>query len=99
MPLLAWYSGAEHNENFLPDQGRIPPGRAGIKLEQAIRAATINVAWQIRMEDKLGSLEVGKYADLVVLEQNLFDVSPDMVANVRVVATIMDGEFTHFAGL
>ena len=51
------------------------------------------------MEDKLGSLEVGKYADLVVLEQNLFDVSPDKVADVKVVATVMDGEFTYRDGI
>jgi predicted amidohydrolase YtcJ len=51
------------------------------------------------MEDKLGSLEVGKYADLVVLEQNLFDVSSDELADVKVVATVMDGEFTHRDGI
>ena len=82
-----------------PDSKVFPPGREPITLEQAIRAVTINVAWQIRMEDKLGSLEVGKYADLVVLEQNLFDVSPDKVADVKVVATVMDGEFTHRDGI
>ena len=43
---------------------------------QAIRAMTIDAAWQLRMEDKIGSLEVGKYADLVVLEKNPFDVDP-----------------------
>jgi hypothetical protein len=82
-----------------PDSKAFPPGQDGITLEQAIEAVTINVAWQIRMEDKLGSLEVGKYADLVVLEQNLFDVSPDKVADVKVVATIMDGEFTYRDGI
>jgi predicted amidohydrolase YtcJ len=57
------------------------------------------VAWQIRMEDKLGCLVVGKYADLVVLEDNLFDVAPDKVADVEVVATLMDGEFTYRNGV
>jgi predicted amidohydrolase YtcJ len=82
-----------------PNSKAFPPERDGITLEQAIKAVTINVAWQIRMEDKLGSLEVGKYADLVVLEQNLFDVATDKVADVKVVATVMDGEFTYRAGL
>jgi hypothetical protein len=82
-----------------PNSKAFPPERDGITLEQGIKAITINVAWQIRMEDKLGSLEVGKYADLVVLEQNLFDVSPDKVADVKVVATVMDGEFTHRDGI
>jgi predicted amidohydrolase YtcJ len=82
-----------------PNSKAHPPGKDGITLEQAIKAVTINVAWQIRMEDKLGSLEVGKYADLVVLEQNLFDVPPDKIADVKVVATVMDGEFTYRDGL
>ena len=76
-----------------------PPGRDGITFEQAIKAVTINVAWQTRMEDKLGRLEVAKYADLVALEQNLFDVLPDKVADVKVIATVMDGDFTHRAVL
>jgi predicted amidohydrolase YtcJ len=42
---------------------------------------------------------LSKHADLVVLEQNLFDVSPDKVADVKVLATIMDGEFTHRDGI
>ena len=50
-------------------------GREGVGTrEQAIKGVTINPAWQLRMEDKIGTLEVGKYADVVVLDENLFDV-------------------------
>ena len=52
----------------------------------------------MRMEDKIGGLEAGKYADLVILEKNLFDVAPRDIADVRVVATMMDGKFTHRDG-
>jgi len=55
---------------------RFPPDNEGMTVGQAIRAMTIDAAWQLRMEDKIGSLEVGKYADLVVLEKNPFDVDP-----------------------
>ena len=82
-----------------PDSQPFPEGRDPLTLEQAIDAVTIGPAWQIRMEDKIGSLEVGKYADLVVLEQNLFDVAPRDIADVRVLATMMDGKFTHRDGL
>ena len=50
------------------------------------------------MEDKVGSIEVGKYADLVILKNNLFDVAPDDIAEVKVEATMMDGRFTYRAG-
>jgi len=62
-----------------------------VSLEQAIAAVTINPAWQIRMEDKLGSLEVGKYADLVVLDKNLFDIDPTEISEVNVLMTMVDG--------
>jgi len=42
---------------------------------------------------------VGKYADLVILENNLFDVKPRDIADVKVMATIMDGNFTYRDGI
>ncbi len=71
-----------------------PPGRTGMTLEQALRAVTIDAAWQLRMEDKIGSLEVGKYADLVILEQNPFEVAPSEIHKIRVLGTLLEGEFT-----
>lgn len=53
-----------------------PPGRQGMTVEQALRAVTIDTAWHIGMEDKIGSLEVGKLADIVVLEANPLEVDP-----------------------
>ena len=47
------------------------------------------------MEGKLDSIEVGKYADLVILGENLFDVAPQDMADVPVRATMMDGRFTY----
>ncbi len=82
-----------------PKSKPFPPGREGVSLEQALEGVTISAAWQIRMEDKIGSLETGKYADLVVLERNLFDVDTDEIAEVKVLATVMDGKFTHRDGI
>ena len=81
-----------------PDSKKFPENRDLMTLEQAIEAVTIGPAWQIRMEDKIGSLEVGKYADLVILELNLFDIAPRDIADVIVLATMMDGKFTHRDG-
>ena len=81
------------------DSKVFPPGRNGITLEEGIKGITIYPAWQNRMEDKIGSIEVGKYADLVVLHQNLFEVAPRDITDVKVLATIMNGRFTHREGL
>jgi predicted amidohydrolase YtcJ len=80
-----------------PNAKHFPPGIEPMSLEQAIRGMTAEAAWQLRMEDKIGSLEVGKYADLVVLEKNPFDVDPMEISGIDVLMTMMDGRFTYRA--
>ena len=80
-----------------PNDTRIfPPIEQALTLEQCLYAATMGGAYQARMEDKVGSIEAGKYADLVVLERSLFDVEPEEIADVKILATMMDGRFTYF---
>jgi predicted amidohydrolase YtcJ len=50
------------------------------------------------MDDQIGSLEVGKLADLIVLEKNLFEVPPEKIHQVKVLYTLMNGELVHDAG-
>ncbi|UTW67087.1 amidohydrolase [bacterium SCSIO 12643] len=78
-----------------PNSVPFPPASQEITLEQGIKGVTIYPAWQVRMEDKIGSLEVGKYADLVILEKNLFDVNPGEIADVQILATMVNGKYTH----
>ncbi|MFC4993856.1 amidohydrolase [Rubritalea tangerina] len=79
-----------------PDESKpFPETRKPMTLEQAIRAVTIDAAWQISLDDKVGSLEVGKLADIVVLDKNPFDVKPTEIAEIEVAYTMMDGQFTH----
>ena len=63
-----------------------------VDLETMIRAYTINVAWLMKNESKTGSIEVGKRADLVVLDHNLFEISPYEISDTRVEMTRLDGE-------
>jgi len=93
-PLLSVESVITRRDPTNDNSKVFPPGATGMTLEQALKAVTINPAWQIRMEDKIGSLEVGKYADLVVLDKNLFDVDPTDISEVQVLKTMMDGKFT-----
>jgi len=60
-------------------------------LEQMLTAYTINGAWLARQEKETGSIETGKAADLIVLEQNLFNVNPMKVKDVRVLLTLLEG--------
>jgi predicted amidohydrolase YtcJ len=56
---------------------------------------TVNAAYQNRQERETGSIEVGKLADLVVLERNLFDVPTREVHRVRVLRTILEGKTVY----
>ncbi|WP_420582751.1 amidohydrolase [Reichenbachiella sp.] len=77
-----------------PDATAFPENRTPMTVEEAIRAITIDAAWQLQMEDKIGSIEVGKYADLVVLGENPYEVDPEKLKDIKVMATLMDGEYT-----
>jgi len=50
------------------------------------------------LSDRIGSLGVGKYADLIVLDKNLFEIEPHTIDEVEVLYTIMDGRLVYEAG-
>ena len=62
-----------------------------ITLEDVIEAYTINNAYIMRMEDKIGSIEVGKYADMVVFNEDLFKIDQYKIHDVKIYETIMNG--------
>jgi hypothetical protein len=72
-----------------------------ITLDQALRMMTINGAKVMQHEHERGSLEVGKYADMVVLSENLFDLvkagRPDKISDAKVLKTIFEGEVSFAA--
>ncbi|MCQ2752408.1 MAG: amidohydrolase family protein, partial [Coriobacteriales bacterium] len=68
-----------------------------LTLDDMIAGYTINNAYQIHMEDKIGSIEVGKYADMIVLDQNLFDIDVYTIHDVKVLETIVNGETCYKA--
>lgn len=62
-----------------------------LSVDQAIRAVTIEAAWQLGSEHEVGSLEPGKLADLVILDSDPRQVDPDRIRDIRVLETWMDG--------
>ena len=72
--------------------GRVMAPEERITVEQAIRAQTIDAAWQLFADDVIGSLQVGKYADLVVVSADPRTVAPEAVADIAVQATYLAGQ-------
>ncbi|QLG89030.1 amidohydrolase family protein [Chitinibacter bivalviorum] len=59
---------------------------------EGLKAMTINVAYQYREEDRKGTLEAGKLADLVILDKNPLKVEPMAIKDIKVVETIKEGK-------
>jgi predicted amidohydrolase YtcJ len=62
-----------------------------IDLETAIVAFTINAAFLNKHEDETGSIEIGKLADLIVLDRNLFETEPADISETKVLLTLFSG--------
>jgi predicted amidohydrolase YtcJ len=76
----------------------LSPADERITLDQALRANTIDAAFQLRLDDRIGTIEVGKRADLIVLDSNLFELAPSDISSANVVMTLMDGVIRHEQG-
>ena len=74
-------------EPFIPEEA--------INIETAIDAFTINAAFVNKHEDVTGSIETGKYADLIVLDQNLMDIDARAISDTQVLLTLFAGEPVH----
>lgn len=66
-----------------------------ISVYEALKAVTIDAAYEYFEEESKGSIKAGKRADLVILDQSPLEVSPSEICNIRVMATIKDGEVIY----
>lgn len=66
-----------------------------VSREDALRMMTINGAYTTFEENKKGSLEVGKYADLAVLSDDLMTISEENIPGIKVLATMVGGQFVY----
>jgi predicted amidohydrolase YtcJ len=63
--------------------------------QEALRLFTVGNSWFLRMEDRIGSIEKGKLADLVVLDRDYFRVPDEEIKKIRSVLTVVGGRTVH----
>jgi len=90
---------------ILPQYGKdqftpvLPPENERITLDQALKASTIDAAYVLGMEDRIGSLKVGKLADIVIIDKDLHKLDPKDISTTKVDLTMMNGKITHRDGI
>jgi predicted amidohydrolase YtcJ len=81
--------------------GKPEAGSMGLEhaltLAELIEAYTINVAWSLHYDDVTGSIEEGKFADMIVLNHNLFEIPATEIHNTEVQLTLFKGEVVYKA--
>ncbi len=78
-----------------PDAPVLAPADQSLTVAEAVHANTLGAAYQLRLEDKVGSLEVGKRADVIVLDRNILEIDPHDIHTATVTMTMMDGRIRH----
>lgn len=93
-PMDQLYRAVERKANDgLPENGYRPEEK--LTLDQAVFCYTMGSARSVGMGDKLGSLESGKYADMIVLDTNIFESSMEDVKKAVVEMTILNGKIVY----
>lgn len=72
--------------------GMLGPKEECVSIEDMVNELTINIAYANFLEQITGSLEIGKKADLVVLDRNIFQIDTEALANTQVLLTLFDGK-------
>ena len=77
-----------------PDYGQWNPDER-VDVETAIKIFTHNGAMAMEKEDETGSIEVGKSADFIVINQNLLEVPANKIHETKVLQTVLRGETVY----
>lgn len=93
-PILGIYAAVtrrtlddKNPEGWIPEQK--------ISVEEAIKCYTINNAYAAFEEEIKGSIEVGKFADFVILNEDILTIEPEKIKDVTVFMTILDGKIVY----
>ncbi|HME38313.1 MAG TPA: amidohydrolase [Steroidobacteraceae bacterium] len=106
-PLDEWFAlkvGVTRTNAPQPDHkyaGRLSEDK-GLSRPEVLRAITMNSSYELHQDLSTGSLEVGKLADLIVLDRNFFDIPAEQIADIKVLQTVVGGKVVYqsdqFAG-
>lgn len=89
-PFFNFYAAVyRKNEEGLPEKGFMPEQR--LTREEALKGMTIWAAYAQFSEKEIGSLEKGKQADFVVLDQNILEINPEDLSKTEVISTFLKG--------
>jgi predicted amidohydrolase YtcJ len=69
----------------------------GLSRHEALRAITMNSSYELHQDQKTGSLEVGKLADMIVLDRNFLDIPAEQIADIKVLQTVVGGQVVYQA--
>jgi hypothetical protein len=90
-----WY--VTTGDTLLPGVPGVPADQQLTRLE-ALRHATVECAWFLDLDGKLGTLEPGKHADLIVLSDDYFTAPDDAIKDIRSLLTVVDGRVVYADG-
>jgi predicted amidohydrolase YtcJ len=93
-PLLAIETAITRQDPWT-NEGPVLNADESVDLASMIAAYTINGAYQMKLDDRQGSIEVGKRADMIVLDRNLFEIPASEISDATVTATIFDGRTVY----
>ena len=79
--------GQKDGESLIPEEA--------VTLETILEAYTLEAAYGLFLDEKIGSIEVGKLADIVVLDRNLFKIPKHEIHSVKVNQTIFNGKIVY----
>lgn len=78
--------------NRLTASGRVLGAEERISVEEALYAITLGAAWQLKLDHLVGSIEVGKFADFVVLDRDPMDAGAAALKDIKVLGTVLSGQ-------
>jgi predicted amidohydrolase YtcJ len=93
-PLIAIQTGITRSTPE-EDNGEVLWPEECSNLEDMIRSFTYHGAYANFLENEIGSLEVGKKADLIILEKDLFEIPVEQIAEVKVLLTMVEGNVVY----
>ena len=92
-PLIGIQKGVLRQYPGQPDTLHAPEER--VTVEQMIEASTLNEAYQLLCDDRLGSITVGKEADIVILDSDITACKPEKITDAKVLKTMISGEWVY----